>query len=295
MNQARNKICIIFNPTAKGERARKWHEELKRSLPDAELLLTQGSGDAEQFARAAVARGCDCIVAAGGDGTINEVVNGMAGSDAALGIIPLGTMNVFSLELGIPQQLSDAVEIIKNGQVRTIDLAQVTHGTTPQTRYFVQLAGVGFDAEAVRATNFQVKKMVGPLSYVLAAVQVAAKEAPTLMVKGDANQEEQGSFVLIGNGRYYGGPFEFFPEAKLDDGLLDVCVFKRRSHMDLIHYFQGILCGTHTKFEDIEYFRTAKVTVSADRESPMEVDGEFAGMTPVEFAISGKSLRVLVR
>jgi len=229
------------------------------------------------------------VVAVGGDGTINEVVNGIAGSDSALGILPLGTANVFALELGIPSKLREAAEIIVAGHSKKIDLARANE------RYFVQLAGVGFDAETVRETDLEMKKRIGPLSYVLAAVKVAAQEPPILTVKTVEGREEQGCFVLVGNGRYYGGPFEFFPGAKQDDGLLEVCIFKRRSHMDLLHYFQGILCRTHTKFEDVEYFQTSGLEISSEQPVPTEVDGELAGEAPVTFAVLNKKLKVLVK
>jgi YegS/Rv2252/BmrU family lipid kinase len=289
MSHTQADICIIFNPTAKGERARKWAGEIKKYFPGAEFHVTRKAGHAEELARVAARAGCRRVVAVGGDGTINEVVNGIAGSDATLGLLPLGTVNVFALELGIPSNLKAAAEIIMEGHYKKVDLARAND------RYFVQLAGVGFDAETVQATDFEMKKRIGPLSYVLAAARIAAQEPPTLTVKPSDGREEQGCFVLVGNGRYYGGPFEFFPGAKPDDGLLEVCVFKRRSHMDLLHYFQGILCRTHTKFEDVEYFQTRQLVVSANQQVPMEVDGELAGATPVEFSVLNKALKVFVK
>jgi YegS/Rv2252/BmrU family lipid kinase len=288
MNHSQADICIIFNPTAKGERAKKWAGEIKRLFPAAEFHATRNSGHARELAQAVSNRGCGKVVAVGGDGTINEVVNGIAGTDAVLGVVPLGTVNVFALELGIPTDLGAAASIILGSKTKQIDLA------CANGRYFVQLAGVGFDAETVQATDFNTKKRIGPLSYILAAARVAAQEPPTLTVKTGNGHEEKGCCVLVGNGRYYGGPFEFFPGAQPDDGWLEVCVFKRRSHMDLLHYFQGILCGTHTKFEDVEYFRARNISVESEHQVPMEVDGELAGCTPVEFTISGHRLKVCV-
>ncbi|MDR2463150.1 MAG: diacylglycerol kinase family lipid kinase [Verrucomicrobiales bacterium] len=285
MSQAN--ISIIFNPTAKGERAKKSADKIRRRFPGAEFHQTGAVGHARELARAAADRGCGKVVAVGGDGTVNEVVNGIAGTGAALGILPLGTANVFALELGLPADLEAAADVIVSGRVREVDLARANE------HYFIQLAGVGFDAEAVQATDFGVKKKIGVLSYFLSVLQVAVRTPPTLTVTTPEGRVEEGSFVLIGNGRYYGGPFTIFPGAKLDDGLLEVCLFKRRSHMDLLHYFQGILCGTHTKFEDIEYFQARALTVTADREVPMEVDGELAGVAPVRFNVSGEKLRVI--
>ncbi|MDR1305891.1 MAG: diacylglycerol kinase family lipid kinase [Verrucomicrobiales bacterium] len=288
MNRAQANICIIFNPTAKGERAKKWAGEIKRCFPGAEFHVTRDGGHARELARAAALRGCGKVVAVGGDGTINEVVNGIAGTAAALGIVPLGTANVFALELGIPAALEAAAAIVRAGRLRTVDLARAGR------RHFIQLAGVGFDAETVQAADLAIKRRLGPLSYVLAAARVAAQEPPVLTVEADDRRREEGCFMLVGNGRYYGGPFEFFPGARLDDGWLEVCLFKRRSHMDLLHYFQGVLCGTHTHFEDVEYFRARRIRVSAAHAVPVEVDGELAGVTPVEFAVGEQPLQVCV-
>ncbi len=289
MNRANSETCIILNPSAKGERARNLADKLRHSLPEARVLLTRYRGHAEELARQSVRAEYSKIVAAGGDGTINEVVNGIAGvSGVALGILPVGTVNVFAMELGIPSRMEAALEIISNGHARNLDMARANN------RYFVQLAGVGFDAEAVKATDLNFKKVAGPLSYLLAATQVAAQKPPVLQIRWDQGHMVEGCFMLVGNGRYYGGPFQFFPEADMQDGKLDVCVFKKRTHFDLLRYFQGIVSGTHTKFDDVAYFKARHVSVTADRRVPLEVDGELAGEIPVEFSIKKQALKVLV-
>ena len=137
-----NKTCVILNPTARGERARRWEERLRAMCGDAVFCATARAGDAEHLARSAVAEGFEQIVAAGGDGTIHEVVNGIAGSDAALGLMPMGTMNVFATELGLPaNDLGRCWEIIQARQTRLIDLPMANE------KHFVQLAGVGLDAQ----------------------------------------------------------------------------------------------------------------------------------------------------
>src|SRR4029434_5884084 len=143
---------------------------------------------------------------AGAHGTINEVVNGLALSDTALGILPVGTMNVFAAELGLPNDLDEAWEIIATGNTRTIDLA-LAHD-----HYFVQLAGIGFDAQVVEATSWNWKRSFGPLSYLVAAAQIAAQKPPKIVVESNGVTRE-GSFVLIGNGRFYGAPIKVFKDA----------------------------------------------------------------------------------
>jgi len=288
MSGPEKKICIILNPAAKGERARNLSEKLRRHLPGCRLVLTRRPGHAQELARGLALEGVDTVVAAGGDGTVNEVVNGIVDFGVQLGILPVGTVNVFAMEMGIPADLRQASEIVLEGHVRELDVACANQ------RHFIQLAGVGFDAETVQATDLNFKKMVGPLSYVLAAMHVAAQKPPQLHVVCDNRREIEGCFVLVGNGRFYGGPFEFFPEADMQDGKMDVCVFKKRTHFDLLRYFQGIMSGSHTRFDDVEYLKARRIVVTADRKVPFEVDGELQGGTPVIFTVKKKLLPVLV-
>jgi YegS/Rv2252/BmrU family lipid kinase len=233
--------------------------------------------------------GYDAIVAAGGDGTVNEVVNGLAGSDVPFGILPVGTMNVFATELGIPMgSLSKAWKIIDAGHIRSIDLAKANSG------YFVQLAGIGLDAEVVRQTTPDSKKALGPVSYLLTLAQVAARKPPRITIQTPEHKDREGSFVLVGNGRFYGGPFTMFKDAKLDDGLLDVMVFQNQSHWDIFRYMQAILFGAHPELHDVEYFQTRKLKLTATDFVPVEVDGELVGELPHTFGFSRKKLKVLV-
>lgn len=284
-------IFIIFNPAAKGERAVQQTSRLQSLLPQARFLLTEGPGDATRLTREAVSQGAELVVAAGGDGTVNEVVNGINGSGTPLGILPIGSVNVYALELGIPQGLDEAAELFRcpeQLQIRQVDLLQAND------RYFVQLAGVGLDAETVRQTDHEFKKIFGPLSYVFTCADLAGKEhAPLHLVEG-SGREHTGTFVLVGNGRFYGGPFSFFPEARLDDGNLDVCLFKKLTRFDLLRYFRGALTyGAHVNFPDVEYFKTDRLKVTTEGEVPFEVDGEFQGVCPVDFKVCPGALRVV--
>jgi diacylglycerol kinase (ATP) len=279
-------ITIIINPAARSERARHAWETIA-SLSTALLELTAAPGDARRMARRAAENGARIVVAAGGDGTINEVVNGIAGTSAALGVLPVGTMNVFASELGLPRDLEEAWEIIEAGYTRSIDLALANE------QYFVQLAGVGIDALVVESTSSEFKRNFGPLSYVLNAAQIAAQKPPRLVIENDGRTRE-GSFVLIGNGRYYGMPLKVFKDARLDDGLLDVIVAKNQSHLDLIRYFTGVITGTHTQFPDVDYFQTKELSVTSVGRVPLEVDGELAGNLPAIFRIAPHKLNVVV-
>ncbi len=277
-------ILVILNPAARSERAFKTWEKIEK-FKGAKVQLTSAPGDARALAAWGVEKGFGSVVAAGGDGTINEVVNGIAGSDVALGILPIGTMNVFAAELGLPNDLDKAWEIVLAGHTRKIDLARANE------QYFVQLAGVGLDAQVVKETSWTSKKTFGPLSYLISAAQIAARTPPQLLIEHDG-VTHKGSFVLIGNGRYYGAPITFFHDARIDDGKLDVLVFKDLGYLDIARYLAGVVRGRH--MEDVEYFQTRKVHVTCKEEVPVEVDGELAGHLPVTFRISSRKLRVIV-
>jgi len=277
---------IILNPAARSDKARGTWADIQK-FSRAVTRLTSAPGDARALAAWAVEKGFRAVVAAGGDGTINEVVNGLAGSDVALGVLPVGTMNVFAAELGLPNDLKAAWQVVRQGVLRTIDLARANE------QYFVQLAGVGFDAQALQETTWEAKRSLGPLSYLISAAQIAARVPPKLRVEADG-VEREGCFVLVGNGRYYGTKLAFFKDAKHDDGKLDVLIFKNLGYLDIARYVGTVLMGNHTEQKDVEYFQTKRAVVRSESTVPVEVDGELATEVPVTFRISSKKLRVFV-
>lgn len=251
--------------------------------------MTRTPGEAKTLAKAAAHEGFHAVVAAGGDGTINEVINGMAGTGLPLGILPVGTMNVFATELGLPgNDLEAAWAVIESESIRKIDLPLAND------QYFVQLAGAGLDAEVVERTTSDFKNTLGPMSYLFTLAQVASHPPPKITVQPAKGSSRQGSFVLIGNGRYYGGPFVLFKDARPDDGLLDVLIFKNQSHWDLVRYFQAIAFGTHSQLPDVEYLQTSSLRLTSGERVPLEIDGEACGALPARFKVSNHKLKVFV-
>ncbi|HEX8371830.1 MAG TPA: diacylglycerol kinase family protein [Chthoniobacterales bacterium] len=278
---------IIFNPAAKGEKAARFLNEIQKLSVGAEIKLTSFAGEAEEIARVAVVSGYKTVVAAGGDGTINEVLNGIGESSVNLGILPVGTMNVLAAELGLPMRnLPACWKIISDGHVINVDLPRAND------RYFVQLAGVGLDAQVVRETDRGFRKNFGPLSYVVSLAQIASRKPPELEIHTPDGAVRHGCFVIIGNGRYYGGPFRVFSEAAMDDGLLDVLVFKDIGYLDLVRYTQSMLFGGISKLSGVDYFQTPSLRVISGQEVPVELDGEVAFEVPVDFGIAPTKLRL---
>jgi diacylglycerol kinase (ATP) len=281
---------VILNPAAGSpESLRYWQERVESIARGCVIRVTSRAGEAESLARRAVEEGFTRIVAAGGDGTVNQVANGLAGSNAALGLLPLGTVNVFAMELGLPlHNLELCWEIIEGANMRLVDLPSANG------KCFVQLAGVGLDAQVVKETSLAFKRSFGPLSYLISAAQIAARQPPRLFIASENTSVEEGSFVLIGNGRLYGGPFPFFKHAVIDDGLFDVVVFKRLGYLEIIKYLQDVVFSSDIRVPEIEYFQTRGLRITSEQDVPLELDGELAGNSPVDFQIRKRALGVLV-
>ena len=282
-------IVIILNPAAGNlETIRDWQERVEPIIGRWPVRVSSHAGEAETLARRAVEEGFGRVVAAGGDGTVNHVANGIAGSGASLGILPMGTINVFAMELGLPaNDLERCWEIIQAGNIRLVDLPSANG------KYFVQLGGIGLDAQAVKETTLAFKRSLGPLSYLISAAHIAARQPPKLLIESEDAPVQEGSFVLVGNGRLYGGPFPFFKQAVVDDGLLDVVLFKRLGFLEILKYLHDVVFSSDIRVPEIEYFQTRQLRVSSEQDVPVELDGELAGNCPVDFQMHEKALPVL--
>lgn len=280
---------LIFNPRARSERGGKARQFLMEHANRFALYATNSGQEAVELARKFADDGEPVVIAAGGDGTLNAVVSGLAGSRTALGVMPAGTMNVFARELGIdPNSLPKALEVIEKGLIREVDL--FTANGSP----FVQMAGVGFDAKVIEETKWESKKMLGPLSYLLAAVKVLGGKSPDLEIVTVEGHRESGVAVLCGNGSLYGGQFRLFRNADNLDSKLDVIVFKEAGYRSLIDSLHGIALGGIDLADSTSYFQSEGITVSCEREVPVQIDGELLGrFKNIEFRDSSTRLRVL--
>ena len=246
-NHSPVRTCVIFNPAARGNKARHFRHQLDVIGSQCALKATTAPGDARRLAAEAVGEGFDLIVAAGGDGTVNETLNGLGDAPdgfarARLGVLPLGTVNVFARELKIPLRIERAWEVLQGGRETCIDLPRVEFSAngSRQRQYFVQLAGAGLDARAIELVDWGHKKKIGPLAYLVAGLKALRETKPGIAVRADG-REFTGELVLIGNGRFYGGPFGIFPAANLHDGQLEVCVFPRIHWLTLLRCAPGLL------------------------------------------------------
>ncbi|HEX5222538.1 MAG TPA: diacylglycerol kinase family protein [Verrucomicrobiae bacterium] len=294
------RACIIFNPAARGQKAERFRRSLGTIAAECDLKLTARPGDARRLASAAVQAGYDTIIAAGGDGTLNEALNGIGDvpdgfSRVRLGVLPLGTVNVFARELKIPLQPEAAWQILRRGKEMTIDLPRIeyTQEGKPQFIYFAQLAGAGLDARAIQLVSGSLKKRIGPLAYVVAGLKALLETHPVLSIS-DGISQFSGQLVLAGNGRLYGGNFHVFPQAALTDGLLEVCVFPRVSWLVLIRCGITLLLRGKLPEQAVTRLRGKSFELTGPASVWSEVDGELAGRLPATFAVSPATLRVLI-
>jgi YegS/Rv2252/BmrU family lipid kinase len=288
---------IIFNPFARSEKASRHWFELYRTATRAKIRLSDGPGGAEAKAAKAVQRGATAVIAAGGDGTINEVVNGIMGKGVPLGVIPVGSVNVLARELGIPLAITGAWDVIQKGHAVAVDLIRVDYRQKGKSkiRYGIQLAGVGLDAHIVQRVGAKQKKFWGPWSYVWESFRTISKTLPTFDVKVDGVDFGRNSFVLIGNGRYYGGSFSVFPQASMTDGLLDICVFESAGYLDLMIYLQAMVRGKQNSISGVRCLQGKTIEISSLLENvPFEMDGEFIGYAPLKISITPSAMKIFV-
>lgn len=293
--------CVIFNPHARGGRSPRFQERLRRLAGGITLMPTAAPGGARLLAREAAANGFDTIIASGGDGTLNEVVNGLAEvphglAHVRLAVLPVGTANVFARELALPFDAVKAWEIVLQGREIQMDLgvAEFQENSQLRRRLFLQLGGAGLDARAVELLNQRLKKRLGPLAYLWAGVQAMREPRPRFTIQA-GNQTAEVELALFGNGRRYGGPLPLFPCASLKDGRLDATLFPRADWPTLWRVVQdmwqenwhGLGGAAHWQYE------TFHLEAGSGARVPFELDGELVGVLPATFKIYPQKLRVI--
>ncbi len=288
--------AVIFNPTARGEKARALRERLAALGSDVRLLPTEGPGHATLLAADAVRAGCDLVVAAGGDGTVNEVVNGMASDPALLAacrlaVLPLGTVNVFAKELGVPEGLDAAWTVALGGGERVTDLAHAD--LEGGRRWFVQLAGAGLDSQAIGRVRWAWKRRWGPLAYIWAGWTALHGHLPRVTVTG-GGVSASGQMMLVGNGRFYGGRFTVFPAATVDDGLLDVALMDRVNVLTVIRGGVALVRGRFQDARGVRHWQAGGLDVSSDGPLALQVEGDNVGLLPARIGVVPGVLRVRV-
>lgn len=286
---------VIFNPTAgaSGPRGRRLRRTLKRLRAlgcRLELRETTRRGDAQAFAALASAEQVDVVVAAGGDGTINEVINGLISAPrrVPLGIIPLGTANVLAQDMGLGTTPEAIAQAIAHGPARPCALARV------DGRAFLLMGGAGFDAHVVENVKLALKRHAGKLAYAWETILQARRYAfPTLRVVVDGTVHEAATVVVL-NGRMYGGPFVAVPEASLQNPELHVVLLHRKGLWNVLRYAVALASGTLARLPDVTVLRTTgPIHIDGPKGAPFQADGDTFCALPASVELAGDGIELV--
>ncbi len=281
------RMLVILNPVAGQEDPARVRRQLGGALAvrgaSFDLVETAGARDAERFAQEAVGLGYRSVVAAGGDGTIAEVITGLAGGSVPLGIIPLGTGNQLASNLGIPADVERAIEVAVNGQPRLIDIGQLGNG-----RYFALMAGAGWDAEVMGSCTRELKERWGFGAYLFQGLKrVTAPPSALFHLEADgAAFEVRAATVLVANaGQLFSSilPVEvrIAPDVSFQDGLLDICIFAPRTLPDVAAVLWKVARRQYIGDDRMIYLQAREVSIDADPPIVTQVDGDSSGETPL--------------
>ncbi|WP_449538674.1 diacylglycerol kinase [Ferdinandcohnia sp. Marseille-Q9671] len=287
---------IIYNPTS-------GRELFKRHLPEVLMKLegagyetschaTTGAGDATNAARTAVERKFDLVVAAGGDGTINEVVNGLAEQEyrPTLGIIPVGTTNDFARAIGVPRNIEGACDVIVEGNSVPIDIGRVND------KYFINIAGGGRLTELTYEVPSKLKTMLGQLAYYLKGIEMLPSIRPTeVSIEYDGKlYEGEIMLFLVSLTNSVGGFEKLAPDSSLNDGLFDLLILKKANLADFIKVATLAIRGEHINDPHVIYTKANRVKINPTEKMQINLDGEYGGLLPGEFVNLYKHINVLV-
>ncbi|MGI8979054.1 MAG: diacylglycerol/lipid kinase family protein [Pirellulaceae bacterium] len=290
------KTCVILNPNAGTALAQEQLAEHLQRLPGLTIAETKEPGDARRLAAEAVQNDCDLVVAAGGDGTINEVLNGLAVDfgRAAFGILPLGTANDFARTINVPADVPAAVDILLADQREQVDVIRYTG---EETRYFLNASAGGFSGLVNEALTDEMKQTWGPLAYLRSAAGVLPNltDYRTFIACDDEPEEKLHLYnMVVANARYVAGGVPIAPEAQLNDGLADIVIVPAASMLDLAVLGPQILLGSHLTSELVLFRRARKVSVRSEPGMWFNVDGELIGNVPATFEVLPRVLKLIV-
>lgn len=311
-------LALIANLSAGAGRNRRRTlglaiRDLERHGFDVQVCIEKSSQQVTAKAAQMALKKTPFIVAAGGDGTVNAVINGMMeaskkqndryvlGGDTALGILPLGTGNVFAYNMGIPSYWRDACRVIASNQRRRIDLgraALLSHNgkKSDRERYFLLMAGIGFDAKVMEDTSLRLKYVLRDFAYVLTSLQNAVTyrgTKVTLKLNDKIIYSDKAWMVMVGNAASYAWDIRFTAKARLDDGVLDVCLMPYANKLISVRQVMQLLMGQHIERGSAKYWQMQRLQVYSEPAVPVQLDGDEWSTTPLELEVHPGALEVL--
>lgn len=291
----KRRIALVVRPPAdesRLEEVRAVVEGLRGEGHRVWVRVTFEAGDARRFARSAARAGVDVVVAAGGDGTVNEVVNGLARVRArtSLGVVPLGTANDFAASLGIPEEIEAALMLAATGKARAVDVARVNR------RCFINMSTAGFGVETSQATGRGLKKRLGGLAYVLSGVENIVSfdvHHGTFTMDGDIVHEGGFVFFAVGNARQTGGGSPLTPLAQVGDGRLDIMLVHEMSRLQFMALLPELRAGTHLDNPHVSYYRADEFVVETREPLSVNADGEYVAGESFRYDVLPRPLYVI--
>ncbi len=297
------KSRLILNPVSGTDAAPDYlqtiNERLRDRVGDLDIAMTVAGGDAERLAESSARDGYDTLFVAGGDGTLNEVVNGVAKvpggfEQVTFGLVPLGTGNDFADALGLPEDVSAAVDILLAGRTIQADVGRLND------RYFINVSAGGFIAEVSDAVNPQLKSVAGKLAYLIGGAQVLMDYEPahaqvTIAKDGGASDALtlDVQMFAVCNSRMVGGGRLIAPHAVIDDGVFDVCIIKTMPTLEFLSLLTTVSSGDHIEDERVEYFRTRELTLRFNRPIKVNTDGEVLEADECHYRLLPRAARFL--
>lgn len=284
-------IDVIYNPVAghklvnRIDRVRSYLSA--RGLP-FRIRETTAPGDAVVMAREAALGGADVVVAVGGDGTINEVADGLAGSATRLAFVPHGTGNVFASEFSLPESVEGCLDLLSSGKTISVRMAKAND------RRFVLLASAGFDAEVVERMNPRQKNLLGIAAYVLCGARHLLRSQPTLWLEFPDNERVEAQAVIVVRGKKYGGNVTIAPGGDIARETLQVIALLRKGRWSIAKFALDALRGTHTASRHVLIREIPSLFVRSTIPSACQVDGEYLGPLPVRFTVTDTLLQIVV-
>ena len=291
------KTKLIINPNSSRGRTKSKikhiEEYIKTSGYDFSIDFTEKPKHTTELAKKAADENFEIVVAVGGDGTVHEVINGIYGTNSSLGVIPIGAGNDISTCLGIPQKdIKKAIEIIKIGKTEKKDLGKING------EYFMGVAGTGFDTMVVDFTfkNRNLLKLFGPFFYIYGVYNVLISFKPIFfkLITKNNTIEKKAMTIAVGNSWMYGGGMKIVPDAKLDDGLFDVCIVEEISKLEFLKVFPRVFSGTHVTHPAVTIFRTDFLRIESNKKMSVQADGEIIKSLPVNFELIPEAINAVV-
>lgn len=295
----KREAVLISNPKAgRGGRARaleveRFRTSLGRRGVEVELLNTAGPNDAAVLAERAARGGVRDVIVSGGDGTINEALQGLVGTEARLAVWPRGTANVLAKELKLPFDAESAAELIARGRSRQVHIGCATEESTGVRRYFFLMAGIGLDASIVSRVRPRLKKRVGEAAFWYSGLGHLAHWQPTPFTVEVGGRTFRATFAAIGNAAHYGGNLAITPRAHLSEPEFEVCVVDSRSRLRFLYLLSHAVrpAGVAEDMRGVQFIRASRARVTGD--VPVQIDGELTGQLPMTFEIAPSSIEII--